>query len=279
MATAGMPANLLAVALLTVRFPDKPVSPGDDWRVEDLYPTPFGVTAQGIFTGKLVSAADGTAVFANKVEAVLPDFQAANPMQPGTEMTIKDCKLTADLPHQVVSLDTGTVSEAGGRFGISLKADMAGMALPADISIFFALGPDDATAQKLLAQAKEPQPAETATPGAATTKAAVCPVTAADFEEKVLHSAQPVFVYFYAAWSQPCKRQTPVVQSLTKRYGTKVFFAGVDVDDCSDLALKYGVEIYPTLVIFEGGVPGYRKVGFTSEADLGAAIDKVLKGG
>ena len=278
MATAGMPANLLAIALLTSRFPDKPVAIGDDWRLEDTYPTPFGVTAQGVFTGKLASVADGKAVFANKVEATLPDFQAANPMQPGTQMTIKECKLTADLPHQVVSLDTGTVVEAGGKLGISLKADMAGMALPADISIFFATGPDAATAQKLLAQAKKPQPVVTTRTTAAGSKAALCPVSSTDFQEKVLKSPIPVFVYFYASWSGACKRESPIVQSLAKRYAGKVFFAGVDVDDCTDLAKTYGVETYPVLEIFKGGTPGYRKVGFTSEADLSAAIDKALGG-
>ena len=277
MATAGMPANLLAIALLTTRFPDKAISPGDDWKIEDTYPTPFGVTAQGVFSGSLTKVANGQAVFANKVEALLPDFQAANPMQPGTQMTIKECKLTADLPRQVCSLDTGVVTEADGKLGISLKADMAGMALPADISIFFATGPDDATAQKLLAQAKKPQPVVATKPGTAAVAGAVCPVTAADFEAKVLHSTKPVFVDFYADWCGPCKSQAPIVDALAKKYGAKVFFARVNVDDCADLARKYGVEAIPTLVIFKGGTASFRKVGLSSEADLSAAIDKALR--
>jgi thioredoxin 1 len=284
MSTAGMPANLLAVALFFARLPDKPVALGDDWRIEDQYPTPFGAVAAAVFTGKLLSVADGNAALATTIEAAVPDFQATNPMQPGTQMTVKDCKLLSDLPRQLVALDTGMVREAGGHLNISLNADVGGMTLPANVAIFLAGAQDDAAAQKLLADAKKPKPAAPkpktgAAPGAATAKSGVISVTSADFEEKVVRADKPVFVDFYADWCGPCKRQAPIVEILARKYQGKMLFARVNTDDCTDLAGRFKVEAIPTLVILRDGVVGWRAVGLRSEADLTTAIDKALKGG
>lgn len=54
---------------------------------------------------------------------------------------------------------------------------------------------------------------------------------------------------FSASWSPPCTKMKPLVAEAEKRYGTKVEFVTIDVDDPKNAALvqKYGVTTVPQL--------------------------------
>lgn len=59
-----------------------------------------------------------------------------------------------------------------------------------------------------------------------------------------------VVVNFWASWCDPCKREAPLFQSASERYGKKVAFVGVDTADFSGGARafldRYGVR-YPNV--------------------------------
>src|SRR6266540_3401273 len=59
-----------------------------------------------------------------------------------------------------------------------------------------------------------------------------------------------IVVNFWAAWCDPCKREAPMFQAASERYGNRVAFIGVDTTDYSGDAraflARYGVE-YPNV--------------------------------
>jgi cytochrome c biogenesis protein CcmG/thiol:disulfide interchange protein DsbE len=59
-----------------------------------------------------------------------------------------------------------------------------------------------------------------------------------------------IVVNFWAAWCDPCKREAPMFQAASERYGNRVAFVGVDTIDYSGSAraflARYGVE-YPNV--------------------------------
>jgi thioredoxin 1 len=82
------------------------------------------------------------------------------------------------------------------------------------------------------------------------------------FEAEVLKSTLPVMVDFTAVWCGPCKMLEPVVLQLSQDWDGKVKFVKMDVDDNSNLAVKYGVMGVPTLILFVNGNPVQRLSGY-----------------
>ena len=78
-------------------------------------------------------------------------------------------------------------------------------------------------------------------------------ITAANFENEVLHSDKPVLLDFYADWCGPCKMLSPVLHELAKEKSGAFKVGKVNVDEQPDLAAEFGVMSIPTLLLFENG--------------------------
>jgi len=98
--------------------------------------------------------------------------------------------------------------------------------------------------------------------GEATIMANISGLTEASFESEVLQSVLPVLVDFTATWCGPCKMLEPVVEQLAGEWQGKVKVVKLDVDECSSLAMQYGVMSVPTLMLFVNGNPVQRVSGY-----------------
>lgn len=101
-------------------------------------------------------------------------------------------------------------------------------------------------------------------------------VSTAEFDEKVLRSEIPVLVDFWAEWCGPCKAIAPHVEALAEEYAGKVKVFKVDVDQESDLAVRYGVMNIPTLLLFKDGEVVDRMVGAEPKQKIAAMLDRAL---
>ena len=89
---------------------------------------------------------------------------------------------------------------------------------------------------------------------------AVTMLTTENFDEVVMKNDKPVLIDFYADWCGPCKMVSPIVDKLAEEH-PEYTFCKVNVDEASDLALKYGVMNIPTLVTMHNGVFVEKSVG------------------
>ncbi|THB72291.1 MAG: thioredoxin TrxA [Gammaproteobacteria bacterium] len=98
-------------------------------------------------------------------------------------------------------------------------------------------------------------------------------LTDASFDEEVLNSAEPVLVDYWAQWCGPCKMIAPLLDEIAEEYGDKLKVAKLNIDDNSEIPLKYGIRGIPTLMVFKGGDISDTKVGPVSKSQLKAFID------
>ena len=103
-------------------------------------------------------------------------------------------------------------------------------------------------------------------------------ITEQVFEEKVLKSAQPVLVDFWAPWCAPCRRLAPIVEELAEEYDGRVTFAKLNTDEHPSVAARYGIFSIPTLLVFKNGQPVKQVVGLRPKKDLKQNLDEALVG-
>ena len=97
-------------------------------------------------------------------------------------------------------------------------------------------------------------------------------VTDATFEEAVLQADLPTVVDFWAVWCGPCKMIAPVLEEIASDYAGKLQVTKLDVDYNNESAARYGVMSIPTLILFKGGKPVERIVGFMPKEKLLAKL-------
>lgn len=100
---------------------------------------------------------------------------------------------------------------------------------------------------------------------------AVVTITKENFEAEVLHSAKPVLLDFWATWCGPCRMLAPILEELSGQH-PELKIVKVDVDENRDLALQYGIESIPTLLVFKGGQMADRSVGLVSPQEILALV-------
>lgn len=97
--------------------------------------------------------------------------------------------------------------------------------------------------------------------------------TADNFQSEVLESDQPVLVDFWATWCGPCRQIAPIIDQLAGDNSTAKV-GKLDVDAHQSLAMQYGVQSIPTLLLFKGGQVVERVMGVQPKSKLQELINK-----
>ena len=78
----------------------------------------------------------------------------------------------------------------------------------------------------------------------------------------------------WAAWCGTCKMLSPVVEKVAAANAGKAKFVKLTTDENPQLAAEYQVSGIPCLILFKGGKPVDRIVGYASEATISSMLSK-----
>lgn len=81
------------------------------------------------------------------------------------------------------------------------------------------------------------------------------------FIEEIEKSTSTVFVDFYSESCPPCKILSPLFDSWADNLLGKVKFVKVNIDKLKEIAVKYEINVVPTMVIFKNGKISEKKIG------------------
>lgn len=101
-------------------------------------------------------------------------------------------------------------------------------------------------------------------------------VNSSNFDLEVLNSPLPVLVDFWAEWCMPCKMLSPIVEEISQELSDKVKVVKVNVDENPDLAMNYGIQAIPTLLIFKDGNVIGEIVGYVSKKVLKDRLEEAI---
>nr|WP_316614998.1 thioredoxin [uncultured Ruminococcus sp.] len=92
------------------------------------------------------------------------------------------------------------------------------------------------------------------------------------FAEKIKSGV--TLVDFFATWCGPCKMLTPTVEEIGAESDGSYAVYKVDIDECGDIAMEYGIMSVPTLIVFKDGAEAERMIGVQPKTAILDAIAK-----
>ncbi|MCC7208120.1 MAG: thioredoxin [Anaerolineae bacterium] len=102
-------------------------------------------------------------------------------------------------------------------------------------------------------------------------------VSDSTFQRDVLDSETPVLVDFWAEWCGPCRMIAPHVDAVAEKYEGRLKVAKLDVDYNPNTPGNYDIQGIPTLIVFKGGAPVHRIVGYRDAGRLEQEVVRYLE--
>jgi thioredoxin 1 len=83
-----------------------------------------------------------------------------------------------------------------------------------------------------------------------------------------------VLVDFWAEWCGPCRMVGPVLEEISKEYGSKVTIKKLNVDENQETAQALGIQSIPTMLLYKDGKIVDKLVGALPKTQIKSFIDR-----
>lgn len=103
-----------------------------------------------------------------------------------------------------------------------------------------------------------------------------CVKLTSDNFDMLISSNSVALVDFWASWCGPCKMLGPVIEEVADDFAGKALVGKVNVDDCPELAEKFGIMTIPAVFIFKDGQVVDKMIGFRQKAQIAAILERNL---
>ncbi len=102
---------------------------------------------------------------------------------------------------------------------------------------------------------------------------AVVELTKENFDETIRNN-QVVLLDFWAEWCGPCKAFAPVFEKAAEDH-TDIVFGKINTEEQPELAMQFGINAIPTLIVFKEQIGIFQQPGMLPPAAFTELIEKV----
>ncbi len=78
--------------------------------------------------------------------------------------------------------------------------------------------------------------------------------------DALIKGEKPVLVDFFATWCGPCKMFAPTFDEFAADHN-EIECVKVDVDQCRELAIRFGIMSIPTIILIKNGEAAKKNIG------------------
>lgn len=89
-----------------------------------------------------------------------------------------------------------------------------------------------------------------------------------NFEAEVIKAPVPVLLDFNTTWCPPCRLLAPILHKLAEENAGRIKVGTVDGDEQAEMAARFRIKAFPTVVALVGGKEVARHLGLTSKERL-----------
>lgn len=94
--------------------------------------------------------------------------------------------------------------------------------------------------------------------------------------EEVINKEKFVLVDFWATWCAPCRMIAPIIEQIADQYHGKLVVGKVDIDQQEELAIRYGIQSIPTVILFKDGKVVAKEIGVKPLKTFTALLDSQI---
>lgn len=98
-------------------------------------------------------------------------------------------------------------------------------------------------------------------------------ISMADFN-KAISSEKLTMVDFYTTWCGPCKMMAPFIAEIKNEQSAIVNVLKIDAEAQLEIASRYNLEGYPTVIFFKKGEVIFKQLGALDKEGLMALVNK-----
>ena len=98
--------------------------------------------------------------------------------------------------------------------------------------------------------------------------------TDTNFDSEVVASDVPVVVDFWAEWCGPCRMLAPTIDAIAEEFAGKAKVGKLDTETSRSAAMKYRINMLPTILVFKGGEVVHKFVGLTQKAEFQQVLNQ-----
>lgn len=109
--------------------------------------------------------------------------------------------------------------------------------------------------------------------------ATVVELTTRDWESAIEKGLKPAVVMFYSTGCLHCRAMEPYFHTFAERYGEKILFARLKIEENIWIAERYGILSTPTFTFFCSGRPFEELVGEVYPAMIEKRIEDLIEHG